>query len=315
MPNFSNILNKSFVIVIAVIALYVGLTIYTDLERFFDVIKKIDYSIIISVLALMSVVVLLLAFRFHRLIRSLDIDLPLKKSILFYIVGLAFSITPASSGTLIKSYLIKQEKDIEITKTAPIIFVEKWNELNSILIILIIFLFFNLIYETVIITVIGIIISISFIIIVKNYKVFLVFKNLTRKIKFLNRLDGLIENSQTTFNITLNSRNLLEGFLLTTSAKIIEAVAVFLVFQAIHMDLDFIFATQLYYTSILSGFLSLIPGGVIVTEASLLGLLTKFGYDFTLASAVVILIRLATIWFVTVMGLFASKFIIHRKSS
>jgi len=310
---FSRILNNGLVIVVIILGIYVGLTIYSDIDEFSNIILTVDYEIIIIALLLMSLSIFLLALRFHRLVQALGIKLSLKRNIMIYFVGLAFSITPASSGSIIKSHLIKKETGVPISKTIPIIFVEKWNELNSVLILLLILIFISAIFETIIVTIIGIILSVFFLGIMKNKKIFLIFKNIIKKVKFLNNLEDSIEKSQSSFNVILNSKNILEGFLLTTTSKVIESIAVFLVFLTVGIELDFVTVTEIYFTGILSGFLSFIPGGFGVTEASLLGLLTKFGNDFTLSTAAVILVRLVTIWFATLLGLVMSKFFIKNK--
>jgi uncharacterized membrane protein YbhN (UPF0104 family) len=101
---------------------------------------NIDYWLIPLILTLMSACILLLSVRFHRFLRALGIDdIPLAKSILFYITGLSLAATPANSGQVVKSYTIKKQFGHSISKTSPIVLVEKWNELISVLIILIVF--------------------------------------------------------------------------------------------------------------------------------------------------------------------------------
>ena len=72
-----------------------------------------------------------------RLIKNLNIPITLKKSILIYFSGLSLTVTPFGVGQIIKSHFIKKEFGDSISKTAPVIFVEKWNELVAVIVILI----------------------------------------------------------------------------------------------------------------------------------------------------------------------------------
>jgi len=61
------------------------------------------------------------------------------------------------------------------------------------------------------------------------------------------------------------------------------------------------------------GSISFIPGGIIVTESSMLGLLLENGIQVSIATLIVILSRLVTIWLFTIVGTVALKFEMARK--
>jgi len=291
---------------------YVFLLLYSDIDKFSKSIFEIDYRIIPIILALSSLSLFLLALRFHRLVRALDIKISLRKSILIYFAGLSFGVTPGGAGTIIKSHMIKNQYGDPISKTAPIIFIEKWNELNSVLLIIAITVIIASITEARIIIAIGLVFSVSFLAIVRNKTIFLIFKKIMIRFR-LSKYEEMIENSQNAFKILTTVKITCEGLIITTAAKIIEAFSAYLAFKALKMQIDFVFSTQVFFTSILSGVLTFIPGGFVVTEASMLGLFLKYGIDFTMASIAVIFARLMTIWYATILGLITTRFIIKGK--
>ena len=291
---------------------YVILLLYSDITKLSKYIFEIDYSFLPAILSLATIMIILLGLRFHRLLQKLGIDISLRKSILIYIAGLSFGITPGGAGTIAKSHIIKSWYGIPISKTAPIIFVEKWNELNSVLLILVVCTFLEGITEARIIGAIGIAVSLLFLGLVRNKTVFSLFKKTMVRLR-LSKYEEMIENSQGSFKILTGAGITLEGLLITTLAKIAEAFSVYLVLKSLKMPIDFIFSTQIFYTSIVSGFLSFIPGGFIVTEGSMLGLLIKYGTEFSLATVAIIFSRLFTIWYATILGLITTKFIIKYK--
>ena len=72
--------------------------------------------------------------------------------------------------------------------------------------------------------------------------------------------------------------------------------------------------SQIFFTSQLVGFLSFIPGGIIVTESSLLGLLLNQGVEFAQASIMVIMIRFWSIWIITIVGVVFLKTVLGKNS-
>ena len=79
-------------------------------------------------------------------------------------------------------------------------------------------------------------------------------------------------------------------------------------FLAFDLDLGYLKSIQLFYTSIIFGAISLIPGGVGIVEGGLTVLLTQQGLPISLAISIVIFVRLTTIWFSTIIGFLATYF-------
>ena len=134
-----------------------------------------------------------------------------------------------------------------------------------------------------------------------------IFKNFFNKWSFLKNSSFNLDSAQTSINQIFSKRVILETLPLTIFHKLISIFVVFLVFKSFGFDFDFFLSGQIYYTSTLIGILSFVPGGVIITEAGLLGLILKNGISFSLASAVVIIIRFVTLWFYTIIGFIMLK--------
>jgi len=189
----------------------------------------------------------LLAIRFHRLILRLGVKSSVKESILIYLAGLAFGITPVGAGQIIKSHIIKKKFSVPISITAPVVLVEKWNELTAVIILLLFLFLFATIYEVQIITVIGIVISLLILGIMKNKQIFSISKKIFSRIRPFRKYTEIIENSQNTLNILMKPSVIAEGLLITIPAQILEALTVFLVFQEIGLGLDFEYSTQVFF--------------------------------------------------------------------
>jgi uncharacterized protein (TIRG00374 family) len=237
----------------------------------------------------------------------LNINIPKRKSILIYFIGLSFAITPVSAGQVLRSQILKKEFDYAFSKTSPVLIFEKWTELAAVLVILVILAVVNLMLEAIFIIIPGTaIVLLSYGVMRKQGLLFPFFKKIRARFWRLGRLKVSIENSQESLK-KLSSRRVvfLEGFIITIPAQILQAISVFLVFQTMGINIDFVASTQVFFTSIVAGILSFVPGGLVVAEGGMLALLAKYYYNYELAllTASVIFVRLFTFWYATLFGL------------
>ena len=114
------------------------------------------------------------------------------------------------------------------------------------------------------------------------------------------------EVSQTSSRLFTKSTTI-EVLPLTFLHKVITIAVIFLIFKSFNLDIDIFQSGQIYYTSTMIGALSFIPGGILIVEASLLGLILKTGLTFSVATSLVLTIRFVTIWFHTIVGFVALK--------
>jgi uncharacterized membrane protein YbhN (UPF0104 family) len=153
--------------------------------------------------------------------------------------------------------------------------IEKWNELNAALLILVVFALVESMLESSVIIIIGVGLGILIFGIMRNHLVFSLFRKIILRFPRLKVLEESVETSRDALK-HLSSRT--EGFIFTVPAMILQDVPVFFVLHALGIKISFVTSTQIFYVALISGVLSFIPGGLVVTEASMLGLLIKY-YD------------------------------------
>jgi len=91
-----------------------------------------------------------------------------------------------------------------------------------------------------------------------------------------------------------------------------DALGIYLCFQAFELDFDFFTTSVIGLASILFGALTLVPGGVGVTEVSFVALLSTYGVESSISSSLALFFRLQSIWFVTCIGIVATKFALSK---
>ncbi len=306
--NFSHNLTKKAIILLVSTILFYSLTLFlSDFNELSSVINSIKLEYLLLAFPLTLLTILLTGLRFHLVLKKIGINLTLKESIKIFISSLSMLITPGGSGALIKSYILKKKIGVSISSTAPIVIYEKWLEFFSIIIIIGLLLIWTDFWESRLVFLIGLIL-ISF--------SFFIFKNSTG-LKFLNKLfiklrftkQFVIDISE--FNKTtgelLKPKSIIEFLSISILTKIIPLFTIYLIFISLSSDFDFFSSGQIYFTSTLIGVLTFVPGGVVVTEAGMLGMLLSYGSDFSQASILVLLIRFLSLWFPIILGFIMLK--------
>jgi uncharacterized protein (TIRG00374 family) len=306
--------KNPFILVTIIMVIYVAVALYLDVGKLYIASVKIDYLTLPAILIPMTLTILVLGFRFHRYLRALKIDTPLKKSILIYVTGLALAVTPAGSGQVIRSQIIKKQFGFAVSKTSPVLLIEKWNELNAALLILIGLALVKPMLESTVIIIVGVGLALFIFGIMRNQLIFSLFKKIILRFPRLKVLEESVEISRDALKALSSRTLLLEGFIFTVPAMILQAVSVFFVFHALGVKISFITSTQIFYVALISGVLSFIPGGLVVTEASMLGLLIKYyDHDVRILATSIIIIRFVTVWYPTLLGILTSQFILRYK--
>lgn len=313
--NFLSILNKKGIIVIIIFLIfYVSIAIYVDIKDLVEHIKEINLIYVIPILLIFTLSLLIKSFRQLYYLKKINVRIPFKTNILIYFAGLSLVITPGGSGEIIKSHFLKKKYGTSISKTLPIVLIERYQDILAIFTVIVLFSVFTNNTDLIIpILIIGIALLVVTLI-GKNRSVLEKFQKKIGKIKFLK----FFKDSSTEFNDSIGSfssnKSLFYGWLISLVAWLLDGVGIYLSLQAFNLNLNFITSTLIGFSSILFGAISLIPGGVGVTEVSMVQMLNSQGIDIALATAVTIFWRLASIWYSTCIGIIATNFVLKENS-
>ena len=97
-------------------------------------------------------------------------------------------------------------------------------------------------------------------------------------------------------------------------AWVVDAVSVYFIFLGFNLNFDIIYTTFAMFASLLLGFVTLLPSGLGVTELSFIGLLANKGLEVSLATSIIILIRLTSVWFSTIIGIVTTRIFLTQKN-
>lgn len=300
MSSVNKFQKKIFFMIICTIVFYIIILVVSDFSVIVNEISKIKVEIYLLTFPLVILNVFLMGIRFHYLLKKINISLDFKDSILILFSSLPMMITPGGIGTMIKSYFIKVKTGDSFSKTSPIIIYEKWLELISTVIIIGLLLFWYQIIESQILFIIGAILAIGFIILARQDFGVKYLNKIFTKLKLIQKID--LEEFHAVNKIVYTPKIITVTVIFSLIIKFITMVIVFLVFDSLSLEVDIFQSSQIFFTASLAGVLSLIPGGLVVVEGSLLGLSVKEGIMFATASVLVIMLRFASIWFASIIG-------------
>ena len=292
---------------------YFVIVFVSDLSKVSTYISLIDLRYYPAIISLVVLNIVLRGLRYSIILEKLDIKIGIKNSVLLFISGLSMRFTPGGIGTLIKSHILKKKVGESYSRTTPSIIYEKWVELLSNVILMGIFLYWLNLIETKILIVVVLAIVVILSVLLKKPEKISVFNKIFGKIKPLKRFSIDTKEFEESSRNLFSRKVIAKTMPLTILAKLSILGAVFLVLQSFGIDLDIFSTGQIYFTSMTAGALTLIPGGLLAVEASLLGLLMQQGIEFSLAITSVIFIRIVTLWFSVLLGFVMLRTILKKE--
>lgn len=300
-------MSKKIILIFITLGFYLGIIIVSDFEKFSSNVSQFKIEFLSIVLALNFSVFLIKGFRQHIILKKLGISVSSKDNLMLYFAGLSLLVTPGGTGQIIKSYFLKNKFGIQISKSFPLVFVEKYNDLIAIMtivtIVLVLIQNYELLLAVLVIWIIIILIYSAF----RSNKIYKKFELIFNKVSFLKKRINGFSKSYNGLQTTTTKKMMAKNWFFSIVAWSIDAIAVYFVFLGFNQNLDLVYTTFVMYTSLLVGFITLLPAGLGVTELSVIGLLTSKGIEISLAASIIIMIRLTSIWFATAIGLLTTK--------
>lgn len=299
--------KKFFLITISAITIYSIFIIYSDINLVYDQIINFDFSFLPIILTLIFLSWLMLFFRWMILLKNSGIDIPLKDNFLIYFAGFALSVSPGKSGELLKSVLLKNKFNIKRTTSVSIIFIERFYDvIGAVLVTLTGIVYLGVEFVPAIIIASSLIILILFSIYSKtSFKFFI---NIITKFKFLKKFSVSIENSYNVIREASSLKIALISSSLTVVYRLIEALAIYCVLLGFGIDIvPYFVLAATYSSSIILGAVTMIPGGLGVTEGSFAGLLSLQNIEIGTALVLAVIIRFFTTWYGVIVGFISLK--------
>lgn len=292
--------------ILAAVLVFSLLALANDLDELKLSLRSLNPWSFAGALALASGNYGLRFFRWQRYLRILDLPRSPRISALIFLSGFAMSVTPGKVGELFKSVLLQRHYGTPIERSGPIVIAERLTDVFGLVLLIALGAF--VFPEGGWLAFLGLLLVAAALaacaIPALGHTVLAVLS----KVPWLGQLAPKLRVAYDTLRDLMRPGPLVEATALSVVAWFLEVLALHVLLWGIGIDLSLLISTFVYASSTMAGALAMMPGGLLVTEAGMTGLLVSLGNDAVStadASAVTILVRLATLWWAVGIGFFS----------
>jgi uncharacterized membrane protein YbhN (UPF0104 family) len=285
---------------------YVGAFLLTDAKALAAQLGRISIDYVIVALLLASTSFVVRAARWHYYLRISNLSVPVRDSLLIFLVGLLMSLTPGKVGEIVKALLLKQGWQIPVAKSAPIVLAERITDVIAVLILggagLLTIPHGRAGGIAALMGAAGLVSLCA----VRRVGFWVI--GMTSRLPWLSRRREKITIAYSALAGVQEAVPLSVAIALACLAWGLQSLCILVIaraFPTIHVTLGA--SIVACCVPLVAGALALVPGGLGATEASMTGLLLSLGTAVSLSQAIAITIcfRLVTFWLAVVLGLIA----------
>ncbi len=292
--------NNLIISIFITVIIFFAISVYADFNSVKEAFTKFNWMLLPVLLILSLGNYFVRFFKWEYYLRLLRIKISLSQSIKIFFSGLTMSASPGKMGEVLKSFLLKEITNEPISKTASIIFAERLTDFLSLTFLTIlgtyyfqysaIWIYFVLIFFVIIIVAIS------------NKKTAEFIINAIKKFSFLKSYSSKIINLYESTYILLQPIALFKMIIISIFSWFYECFSFYLILLNFDSNVTILFPTFVYALSTIAGAISMLPGGIGVTEGSLSLILISSGISKENAIASTIIIRVVTLWFAVLLG-------------
>jgi uncharacterized protein (TIRG00374 family) len=291
-----------------VLALALGVAVYLVLaifSGFGDLRKALDgfnYALVPAILGLVLLSYVGRFFRWLYYLKLLKVSVPLTINAAIFAAGLSMTISPGKLGEVLKSVFVRQASGAPVARTAPAVVAERatdgtgmvaWGFLGAFAL--------GLGPSTMVVFLAVAAVGIA---VLRSKRFSLLAERVLNKFPLLDRFAPHLHDFHASSNELLAARPLVIGTLISFLSWGLECLGVYLCAVGLGVGTPFLLVVFAFATSSLLGVLSMLPGGIGAVEAGLTGQFVALaGLSVGIAVALTLLIRLATLWFATLLGI------------
>ncbi len=296
-------LGRSLVLaVILGVAVFAALSVFADFGKVSAALSGFNLALIPAILGLVS---LSYAGRFVRwlyYLKVLKVSVPLGQNAAIFAAGLSMTISPGKLGEVLKSVFVRQASGAPIARTAPAVVAERATDGTGMVLWGFIGAFaLNLPPWTMLAFLAVAVFGIA---VLRSKGLSLLAERVLLRLPLLDRLAPHLHSFHGASNELLGARPLAVGTAISFLSWGLECLGVYLCAAGLGAEAGFLMVVFVFAVSSLLGVLSMIPGGIGAVEAGLaLQFVRLAGMSAGVAGALTFVIRLATLWWATLLGI------------
>jgi uncharacterized protein (TIRG00374 family) len=299
--------SSIIIFILLSIAVFTGLAIYGDTKAIAGSLLVLSPLYWLATLGLILVHILVRLLRWNYYLRVLGVSADSRVSALVFIAGLGLIIVPGRVGELAKSYYLKRNLDIPIRLSVPVIITERIADVIAVLVLGL----WGLVFIPFGWAIIGATLV--------TLALFMIFLASPRAVEvlvclpILRRWEPVLRDSGQALRTLFSPKVTFVGLTSGCLAWFVIGLSFWLVLQGLGSGVSIPAAVSIFSAATLVGSITMLPGGLVSTEASMLALLQQIGLTGAMASASILIIRICTLWFAVIIGFGALLYVQKRQ--
>lgn len=262
----------------------------------------LPWWLILGLLGLSLINYALRAGRWAMLSRALDLRVPLRANMLYYFCGYSLTATPGKAGEAIRLWLLKSGHGIAYTRSMPLMLADRSLDIWAVMLLTLVSFSGFQIYRWYGAALLLLVVAVSLPIVWPRLMEPLLLAaagRMKRRIRLLVRLRRILRamdrlSSWRTYGTTM---------LPSVIGWWAEAAALYVLLLHFGAEVSLSNAVFVFSFSMIVGAISMLPGGLGSTEATMVLLLTALGVNLEVALLSTAIVRATTFWFAVVIGI------------
>lgn len=296
-----------YLIIVFAVAVYLVMGIYADFGKLISAMKNFHWIFLFALLILTTMSYLIRFIKWDFFLKKAGIHLNRKDNLYVFFSGLSMIISPGKIGEIWKGWLIKDITREELSKTIPVVFVDRITDvLGLVLLSLLGVLYYK---DGLYLSLVLLFIFTGFFILIRSKTISNIIISML-EIRF-GRFAENIKIMHESFRRTMKPKSLIGMSLLSAFAWFFECFGLFIISRGFGQSISMAQATFIFSFASLAGAVSMIPGGIGVAEATISGLLQSFGLTPAISVGIAIIVRFGTLWYGAIIGI--SIYLIFKK--
>jgi uncharacterized protein (TIRG00374 family) len=292
--------NGLWLTAILAVVVFLGLLVAGDGAAVAAALSRVSLETVLLVFGLVTVSYGIRFLKWAYYLRVLDIEVPLRANLLTFFSGLMLVVTPGKVGEVWKAWFLRDLEGVPVSRTSAVVGAERVTDLAALTMLASLGVF---LYQQSLVVLVGM--SIAFVLgfAVLQWRTLCLAlleraENLPVIGDFASELEQFYEDAYSLFRAV----PLAVSMVISLLAWGLEGIALWVVLEGIAGSADVILSLFVFGLGSVVGAVSLLPGGLGATEASILGVLVAFGYDRAAAAGATLIIRIGTLWYGAILG-------------
>jgi len=277
-----------------------GLLVFADVSKVGAILNQFTWTLLPLILTLTLLDDLLRFMRWSYFLKRIEVSLSLKDSASVFFSGLAMTITPGKIGETIKAYFVKQLTRVPMSKTLPVVVVERLTDLIAVALLAAI----GAVYFQygIMATAVVLLVIFAFVLVVQRRTLSLWIIDKLTSLPLVRRYRESIQYFYKGSYELLKIHRLTFAIAISMVAWGSECLGLYIVYYGLGHPQSFLLSSFVFSFSSVAGALSTLPGGLGVAEASMTGIMAASGMERSMAVSAMLLIRFCTLWFGFLVG-------------